>query len=561
MGNGDIDRAATVAAFAAHAGLDLEGDERARLEAYVTTVWDMAARLREVPSPGLEGARGDLPLRAGYANHGPEAAPTPPSPPPGEARPERAAATIGRGVEELQAALAAGTFSPLDLTAAVLERIDRYDPFVRSYVTVDREGALGAAAALGRELQRGGARSLVHGLPIGAKDSIPIAGMRCTFNSPLMRDWRPRRDAEAIRRLRAAGAVMLGKHNLNEFGWSLPSEDDLTPPPRNPWYPGEFSVGSTSGGGAAVAAGLAAAALGTDGGGSIRLPAGQHGLFGVKPGHGDVPREGVSDGRVSEVSVLARSAEDAAAILAVMQTDVDAGDAATRLRAFPRERVAFVAAAPGAVRLGVPQGYLDDVGMEEDVAVAFEAVRRAADEAGLELVEVPKRALDVLHDAVRANFVVIAAEHYFDHEGPGARRERYGSSAGFYNLPGSCLTAADYLHALRVGGIARDAIDAVLGTVDLLLMPTTPVVRTSTARDPASHRRGGNARFTSPFNISGHPASSFPAGMSREGIPIGAQLAGPRGSEYLQLRVARVLAARVPRPPFPDMDRVVGAGA
>jgi len=561
MGDGEIDRAAVVAAFATHAGLDLDEDERARLETYVTTVWDMAASLREVPSPGLEGARDDLPLRAAYANRGPDAEPAPAPPPAGEARPERAVAAIGRDARALQSAFANGDFTPLDLTAAYLDRIDRYDPFVRSYVAVDWDGALGTAAALSRELAAGSARSPVHGLPIGAKDSIPIAGMRCTFNSPLMRAWRPRRDAEAVRRLRAAGAVMLGKHNLNEFGWSLPSEDDLTPPPRNPWYPAEFSVGSTSGGGAAVAAGLAAAALGTDGGGSIRLPAGQHGLFGIKPGHGDVPRGGVSDGRVSEVSVLVRSAEDAAAILAVMQTDVDAADAAARLRAYPAERAAFVASPPGAVRLGVPQGYLDDVGMEDDVAVAFDAARRAAEEAGLELVEVPKRALDVLHDAVRANFVVIAAEHYFDHEGPGAHRERYGRSAGFYNLPGSCLTAADYLHALRVGEIARDAIDAVFGTVDLLLTPTTPVVRTSTARDPASHRRGGNARYTSPFNISGHPASSFPAGVGREGIPIGAQLVGPRGSEYVQLRVARALAARLARPPFPDMDQVVGAGA
>jgi len=561
MGNGEIDRAAVVAAFAAHAGLELDEDERARLVAYVTTVWDMAASLRQVPTPGLEGARGDLPLRAGYANRGPDAAPAASPPPPGAARPERAAAAVGSGVQELQAAFVRGDGTPLDLTAAYLDRIDRYDAFVRSYVTVDREGALGAAAALSQELTEGGPRSLVHGLPIGAKDSIPIAGMRCTYNSPLMRDWRPRRDAEAIRRLRAAGAVMLGKHNLNEFGWSLPSEDDLAPPPRNPWYPGEFSVGSTSGGGAAVAAGLAAVALGTDGGGSIRLPAAQHGLFGIKPGHGDVPRGGVSDGRVSEVGVLARSAEDAAAVLAVMQTDVDPVDAAARLRTFPVERAAFVASPPGAVRIGVPQGYLDDVGMEDDVAAAFGAARLAAEEAGLELVAVPKRALDVLHDAVRANFVVIAAEHYFDHEGPGARRDRYGSSAGFYNLPGSCLTATDYLHALRVGGIARDAIDAVFGTVDLLLTPTTPVVRTSTARDPATHRRGGNARYTSPFNISGHPASSFPAGVSREGIPIGAQLVGPRGSEYVQLQVARFLTERLPRPPFPDMDRVVGAGA
>ncbi len=398
---------------------------------------------------------------------------------------------------------------------------------------------------------------MLHGVCIGAKDSIPIAGMRCTYNSPLMRDWQPKRDAEAIRRLRAAGAVMVGKHNLNEFGWSLPTEEDLTPPPRNPWFPEERSVGSTSGGGAAVAAGLALAAIGTDGGGSIRLPAGQHGLFGVKPGHDDVPRQGVGEGSVSEVSVLARTAAGAAAVLAAMQVDVDGVGGAERLRREPAERAAQVLEGPKALRLGVPEGYLQDVGMEDDVADALESVRHVCAELDIEIVGLPRPALDVLHDAVRANFVIIAAEHFFDHEGPGRDRKRYGSSAGFYNLPGSCLTAADYLHAQRVGGIARDAIDAVLGSVDLLLMPTTPVTRTSTARNPKTHRKGGNAAYTAPFNISGHPAISFPAGMSREGIPIGMQLVGRRGSEYHQLSVGHAISSRLTLPPFPDPTRVV----
>jgi amidase len=195
--------------------------------------------------------------------------------------------------------------------------------------------------------------------------------------------------------------------------------------------------------------------------------------------------------------------------------------------------------------------------MEEDVRSALLDVRRACGELGFELVALPREALDVLHDAVRANFVIIAAEHFFDHEGPGARRERYGPSAGFYNLPGSCLSAADYLHALRVGGIARDAVDAVLGEVAMLLMPTTPVTRTSTARDPRTHRKGGNAAYTAPFNISGHPSISFPAGVSGEGIPIGMQLVGPRASEFEQLRVGHAIASRLTLPPFPDAARLL----
>jgi amidase len=151
--------------------------------------------------------------------------------------------------------------------------------------------------------------------------------------------------------------------------------------------------------------------------------------------------------------------------------------------------------------------------------------------------------------------VIIAAEHFFDHEGPAPTASRYGASAGFYNLPGLLPHGADYLHAQRVGGIARDAIDAVLGGVDLLLTPTTPVTRTSTARNPKTHRKGGNAAYTAPFNISGHPAISFPAGVSREGIPIGMQLVGRRGSEFEQLGVGHAIASRL------DAAGVPGPGA
>jgi aspartyl-tRNA(Asn)/glutamyl-tRNA(Gln) amidotransferase subunit A len=444
--------------------------------------------------------------------------------------------------------------TPVDVVHAMLARIERYDPFVRSYIHVDREGALRSAAELTAELEAGHSRGLLHGVVIGAKDSIPVRGMPCTYNSPLMRDWVPQRDAEAMRRLRAAGAIVVGKHNLNEFGWSLPSEEDLAPPPRNPWFPEERSVGSSSGGGAALAAGLAQVAIGTDGGGSIRLPAGQHLLFGVKPGHDDVPRHGVGDGSVSEVSVLARSAPDAAAVLAAMMIDIDAPDGRERLQREPIERALAVQRPPGRVRFGVPVKYLADVGVEPDVRAAFDALCDLCAGLGHEVVELQPDALAILHDAVRANFVLIAAEHHFDHEGPGGDRGRYGASAGFYNLPGAFLTAADYLHAQRVGGIARQAVDAVLGGVDILLMPTSPVTRTSTARNPKTHRRGGNAAFTAPFNLTGHPSISLPSGISREGIPIGMQLVGRRGSEFDQLRIGHALVSAMTLPAFPNLD-------
>ncbi|HZJ10775.1 MAG TPA: amidase [Trueperaceae bacterium] len=546
-----------VSALAERAKLNLSEAEHERLSEYVVDSWDMADRLRDVSSPGYEGVAADLPRRAAYSTREPVqaegASPQESSRLVGRPQPIPPAALEG-GLVEVSTAMEAGEYTPLDLVNAQLERIARFDQAVRSYITVDREGALAAATALSDELAQSGPRSPLHGIPFGAKDSIPAAGMVCTFNSPLMKDWRPKRDAEAIRRMRAAGAVLVGKHNLNEFGWSLPREDDLAPPPHNPWLPEEYSVGSTSGGGAAVAARLAMFALGTDGGGSVRLPAGQHSLFGVKPGHRRVPPEGVTDGRVSEVSVLARAAEDAADVLAALLIDPDGDDSRQRMREEPNAWIEHVRAAPTGLRIAVPEGYIGDVGMEPDIQRAFESTLRVITELGHEVVKLPRPTLNILHDGVRANFVVIAAEHYFDHEGPGKDRGRYGASAGFYNLPGAFLSAADYLHALRVGELVRQQVDEVLADADMILTPTSPVTRTTTARNPKTHRRGGNAAYTSPFNISGHPGVALPVGLSSEGMPIGMQLIGRTDSEFDLLRAARAISGSFSLPAFPDLE-------
>lgn len=133
-----------------------------------------------------------------------------------------------------------------------------------------------------------------------------------------------------------------------------------------------------------------------------------------------------------------------------------------------------------------------------------------------------------------------------------------GASAGFNNLPGACLTAADYLHALRVGELIRRQVDEVLGAADFILTPTSPVTRTSSARNPETLRRGGNAAYAAPFSISGHPGVSLPVGLSDEGIPIGMQLVGRDGSEFDLLRAARAISGAFELPAFPDLERMVG---
>src|ERR1700678_98327 len=256
------------------------------------------------------------------------------------------------------------------LTAAALDAIAAADPGLHAFITVDAEGARAAAAAA----DRGGAdrSGALYGLPVAIKDNIPTAGLRTTFNSRAYADWTPARDAPAVRRLRLAGAVIVGKTNLNEFGWSLPSEDDLVPPPRNPWNTAHLMVGSSSGSAAAVAAGMVPVALGTDGGGSTRLPASQANLVGLKPGRGVIPGTGTPVDEISTIGVLGRSADEVMKVFSVL-----AGRAAQRW-----DRAVFP------LRLAVPRRQIESLDIETDVRVAFETDVRALADAGAEIADV-----------------------------------------------------------------------------------------------------------------------------------------------------------------------------
>jgi aspartyl-tRNA(Asn)/glutamyl-tRNA(Gln) amidotransferase subunit A len=438
-------------------------------------------------------------------------------------------------IEETARAYRDGRLTPTHLTRLLLDRIARLDPALHGYVTVAADRALADAASAERRLAAGDAGPLV-GIPFGIKDSIATGGIRTTSNSRVLEQWIPARDAAAVARVRDAGAVIIGKTNLNEFGWSIPSPDDLCPPPQNPWNPEYAAVGSSSGSGVAVSAGLAIAALGTDGGGSARLPGGQMGLIGMKPTHALISRAGsLHRGTLSEIGPLTRTARDAAIVLnALAGYDPDDTDA----RPHPAED--YLGGVDGGihgVRLGVPRSYIDSVPVEGEVLEAFEAALRDLARLGATVREVDLRALD---HARAANFVVLNAEHYAMHEATlRTEWERHGRSARLYLTQAAFLSAADYLCALEVRGLVAAVVDAVLRDVDAILMPTSPVVTAEAARQPGAHRKGVNASFTAPFNLTGHPALSAPCGKSATGLRIGMQIVGRRYGEALLLRVAR----------------------
>ena len=544
-----------------------------RLREYVEDLWELADSIADVDHPGLQGAEGALPRQYAWANSagtpapdaGPPGAPAidadPPAAPAIEVGPPAAPEEPTRrhvpddlhrwSLAAVSEAIRTRRITPIEVTEHLVARVQALDPEVRSYVTLAERQALASAHQLTQEVGEGSWRGPLHGVPIGIKDSIPVAGMPCTGNSRLLENWIPRRDAEAVRRLKESGAVIIGKHNLNEFGWSLPSDADLTPPPRNPWFPSEPSVGSTSGGGAALTAQLCYAAIGTDGGGSVRLPAGQHLLVGIKPTHARVPRTGYGGGRVSDIGVLARSAHDVALVLAALLEPLDGRAGGARADGI-RQRADGVTRAPRPLRLGVPRTYVSQVGMEDDVAAAFDRAVALCRSLGMDVVDLPPSALRTLAAGVKANFVVIAAEHHNAHRRTmAANAEGYGASARFYNLPGAFLSAAAYLDALRVAEVVGAEVDAVMQSVDMLVMPTSPVTRTSVARNAKTHRRGGNAAYTSPFNLSGHPAVSVPIGRSSEGIPIGLQLVGAYDGDFDILAAAHAISEAQDLPAFP----------
>jgi aspartyl-tRNA(Asn)/glutamyl-tRNA(Gln) amidotransferase subunit A len=426
-----------------------------------------------------------------------------------------------------------GSLSPTTYVEALIERVRRLDPMLRTTITLASESALAAAQVAESELERGAWRGPLHGIPIGIKDCISTAGLRTTANSQVLSDWIPSDDAPAVAALRAAGAIVFAKLNLNEFAWSIPSEDDPYPPPRNPWSPDHFAMGSSSGSAVAVASGLCPGALGTDGGGSVRQPAANCGAVGLKPTHGLIDSSGALGARtICEVGPITRSVEDAALLL-----DALVGGNQSYVESLKRSQ--------GRVRVGVLSRHIDLAQSDPQISAAFSEALRVMSDLGMEVLEVE---IEGLAKAAAANFVVLNAEAFAAHEQTlRARMAAYGLSARLYHAQGAFLSAADYIAALSVGEAVRGRVDDSLVAVDALATPVVPVLTAEAARTAkAQPHTGGSAIFTAPFNLTGHPAIAIPGGMSREGIPIGLQLVGRTGGEADLLRLAYAFEQATP---------------
>jgi aspartyl-tRNA(Asn)/glutamyl-tRNA(Gln) amidotransferase subunit A len=435
------------------------------------------------------------------------------------------------GIAELGRRYRARELSPVDVASAHLSRIERLDKTLNSYLTVTPERALCDARDAELALGRGDAPALA-GIPVAYKDLYATRGIRTTAGSALLADWVPDHDATCVSRLQRSGMVMLGKLITHEFAFGIQFPGHRFPPARNPWNPDHIPGGSSSGSGAALAAGLTVGALGSDTGGSIRGPAAFCGIVGLKPTYGRVSRAGVVtlSWTLDHTGPMARTVEDCAFMLQALAGH-DLADPASS-----REPVPDYAAGLGqgirGLRVGIPRDYFfHDV--KAEVADAFEQAMETLRRLGAQVRDVSIPSIW----AAPAFMVIMLSEAFAYH----ARdlRERphlYGEVLREKLMAGGLFTSEEYVQAQRLRARLCHEMRAVLGEVDVLATPTMTATAPafSTVLDPNFPFARSNM---APFNMTGLPALALPCGFAPNGLPVSLQLAGRPFDEATVLRV------------------------
>lgn len=429
----------------------------------------------------------------------------------------------------------------------MLARMGQLNPKLNAYITVTTELALAQAkkaeselfAPRGRKGHRD--RGPLHGIPISLKDNIYTNGIRTTAGSKILKDFIPQHDAHVVVQLKEAGAVILGKTNMHEFAYGVTSNNPHYGPVRNPWDLARIPGGSSGGSAAAVAAGLCFGSIGSDTGGSIRIPSALCGVVGVKPTFARVSVKDVIplSPHLDCVGPLARTCADAATLLDPIFVR-GKGEPSLQTAAKPsRARRRF--------RLGLPKSFFSDV-ISPEVEFAFDHALDVLRKSGSNLKEVSIPLLFETEDA--GNQIAWAeATHYHQRAGwfP-ARAGEYGEDVRTRLEVGAKVPAAAYLQAMEVRYSFIEQFHAAMASasVDALVVPTTPIPAPMigeeiTAVSGANHpTRSLLLRLNRPANLAGLPAVSIPCGLTPEGLPVGLQLIGAVTDEHLLLRIARV---------------------
>ncbi|AZM78930.1 amidase [Streptomyces sp. KPB2] len=426
--------------------------------------------------------------------------------------------------------------SPVELTESVLARVAAVEGRLGAYVTVAADTALVAAVRAEREISESGPRGPLHGIPMALKDLIDAEGLPTTASSHVRAGHVAEHDSGVAERLRAAGAVLLGKTHTHEFAYGL-----ITPQTNNAWDHGRVAGGSSGGSAVAVAAGGATFAMGTDTGGSVRVPAALNGVVGLKPTYGLVPRTGVTSlsWSLDHVGPLTRTVRDAELVLSAT-----AGHD-------PRDPASVPGPAPDrfpegdlrGLRVGVPRNYYFDRVVPEVEESLRGAIERLA-ELGAELVDVEIPMARHIQ-AVQWGLMVPEATAYHERS-LRATPDLYAADVRVLLEAGALTSAGDYLRAQRARTMMREAWARMLDGVDVLAAPTVPMTAAEAGRETVEWADGTTesvsdayVRLCAPANITGVPALTLPVGHDRAGLPIGMQLMARPFCDAAVLRVGR----------------------
>ena len=440
-------------------------------------------------------------------------------------------------VDAAARAIAAKELSPVDLTQALLDRIEKLDPKLNAFIRVDGEAAMAAALAAETEAMSGRLRGPLHGVPVGIKDIINVAGLPTTCHSKVLQDNMATADAVCVERLRSAGAIVLGKLSTHEFAIGGPSFDLPWPPARNPWNTDHHPGGSSSGSGSGVAAGLFPMALGTDTGGSVRNPASCCGIVGLKPTYGLVSRRGVFplSFTLDHVGPMTHTVTDNALMLETIagHDPLDPGSAAAAQGHYGQALDRSVRG----LRVGFVRHFHEiDTPADPEVTAALEHVARSLQVEGAEVRDIK---LPTLGEFGAVNRVILQSEAWSIH-GPwlGERPGDYGQLARRRLMAGAFMSAGDYMLASRRRLKMIAEVEAALREVDVLLCASSmdPACRID---HPAEVERTYPRQARTPFNVTGHPALAMMAGVSVGGLPVSVQFVGRYFDEATVFQVAR----------------------
>jgi aspartyl-tRNA(Asn)/glutamyl-tRNA(Gln) amidotransferase subunit A len=434
--------------------------------------------------------------------------------------------------------------SPVELTQIILQRIERLNPRINAYLTVNAESALleakAAESALCVKASKKSRRDLgpLHGVPLSLKDNLYTKDVRTTGGSQILRDFVPLHDAAVVASLKNAGAVFLGKTNLHEFAYGVTSNNPHFGPVRNPWDLERIPGGSSGGSAAALAAGFCYGSIGTDTGGSIRIPASLCGIAGLKPGIGRVSIDGAIplSTTLDFVGPMARNARDTALLFEAI---------CTRGKNERRPCVSRVPSLGRRPRIGVPKHFFFDV-VSAEVQQAFDAALVTLKKLGAKLKEV---SLPYLQESEKAGNEIAWAEATLYHQEAGwypARSAEYGEDVRARLEMGEKVTAVEYLKALelREKFIAGFHLALLENQVDVLVTPTTPIPAPRIAEEKVwiggkeHSTRALLLRLNRPANLGGIPAISIPCGLTVQGLPVGLQFMAGVTDEPLLIELA-----------------------